>query len=262
MAADQSLSSCRRLRDRVALITGAASGIGQATALVFAREGARVAVADIDDANGKATVEQIRRAGGDAIFIHCDVSQRAQVEAMVAQTVQVFGMLHLLVNNAANVRFEDYGSVTDATEEKWDLVVDTTLKGVYLCSKYALPHMIAAGGGAVVNVSSVGGVVGFGGSSAYCASKGGVIQLTREIAIDYASNNIRANAVCPGLIDTPQVRRNLADPEAMNRSLSVPIFKRPGRPEEVAFAILFLASDEASFITGTTLAVDGGWLAR
>lgn len=262
MIPDQPPSSRRRLNDRVALITGAASGIGQATAVLFAREGARVAVADIDDTNGKATVEQIRRAGGEAIFIHCDVSRRAQVEAMVAQTLQVFGALHILVNNAANVRFEDYGSVTEATEEKWDRVVDITLKGVYLCSRYSIPRIIDAGGGAVVNVSSVGGVVGFGNSSAYCASKGGVIQLTREIAIDYAAQNIRANAVCPGLIDTPQVRRNLADPEAMNRSLSVPIFKRPGRPEEVAYAILFLASDEASFITGTTLAVDGGWLAR
>ena len=251
-----------RLRDRVAIVTGAASGIGAATAILFAREGARVTVADIDRRRGEAVVQEIRGAGGSALFAACDVSKSEQVQAMIARTVEEFGGLDILVNNAANVNLEDYGSVTEASEEKWDLVVDVTLKGQYLCCKYAIPHMIAGGGGAIVNISSVGGVVGFGGSAAYCSAKGAVIQLARELAIDYAQHNIRANAVCPGLIDTPQVRRNLADPEALNRSLSVPIFKRMGRPEEVARAILFLVSDEASFITGTTLAVDGGWLAR
>ncbi len=256
------LPSHHRLDERTAVVTGGASGIGEATARLFAREGARVTVADVDRPRGEAVVEQIQREGGRALFVACDVSDSRQVQEMIARTVETFGALQILVNNAANVNFEDYGSVTSATEEKWDRVVDVTLKGVYLCSKYAVPHMIAAGGGAIVNVSSVGGVVGFGGSAAYCSAKAGVIQLAREMAIDYAQNNIRANAVCPGLIDTPQVRRNLADPEALNRSLSVPIFKRMGRPEEVARAILFLVSDEASFITGTTLAVDGGWLAR
>lgn len=256
------LPSHDRLRDRAAIVTGAASGIGEATAALLAREGARVTVADIDAARGEKLVEQIRKDGGNAIFVRCDVSDSAQVQNMVARTVEAFSSLDTLVNNAANVNFEDYGSVTKATEEKWDLVVDVTLKGAYLCCKYAIPHMITAGGGAIVNISSVGGVVGFGNSAAYCSAKAGVIQLARELAIDYAANNIRANAICPGLIDTPQVRRNLADPEALNRSLSVPIFKRMGRPEEVAHAILFLVSAEASFITGTTLAVDGGWLAR
>lgn len=251
-----------RLRDRVAIVTGGASGIGQATSELFAREGAHVTVADIDVARGEKLAAQIRSDGRSAIFVRCDVSDRAQVINMVDRTVAEFGSLDTLVNNAANVNFQDYGSVTDATEEKWDLVVDVTLKGVYLCSKYAIPHMITAGGGAIVNVSSVGGVVAFGNSSAYCSAKAGVIQLARELAIDYAAHNIRANAVCPGLINTPQVQRNLADPQALARSLSVPIFKRMGLPEEVAHAILFLASPEASFITGAMLAVDGGWLAR
>lgn len=256
------LPAHNRLPGRVAIVTGAASGIGAATAVLFAREGARVTVADIDIAHGHEVVQQIQDAGGDALFVECDVSSGAQVQAMIAQTVAHFGALHLLVNNAANVNFQDYGSVTDASEEKWDRVVNVTLKGVYLCCKYAVPHIIAAGGGAIVNVSSVGGVAAFGGASAYCSAKAGVLQLTRELATDYAAQNIRANAVCPGLIDTPQVRRNLPTPDAVNRSLSVPIFKRMGAPEEVAHAILFLASDEASFITGATLAVDGGWLAR
>lgn len=256
------LPSHDRLHDRVAIVTGGASGIGEATSVLLAREGAHVTVADIDAARGEKLVEQINGDGHSAIFVRCDVSNSAQVSNMVERTVAAFGALDTLVNNAANVNFEDYGSVTNATEEKWDLVVDVTLKGTYLCCKYAIPHMIAAGGGAIVNVSSVGGVAGFGNSSAYCASKAGVIQLARELAIDYAANNIRANAICPGLIDTPQVRRNLADPEALARSLSVPIFKRMGLPQEVAHAILFLVSAEASFITGAMLAVDGGWLAR
>lgn len=256
------LPSYNRLAGRVAVVTGAASGIGAATAVLFAREGARVTVSDIDVSRGESITAAITGAGGDAIFVKCDVSHSDQVQAMIAKTIQQFGMLNILVNNAANVNFLDYGSVTESSEDKWDLVVDVTLKGVFLCCKYAVPHMIAAGGGAIVNLSSVGGVVGFGGSAAYCSAKGGVIQLTRELAIDYAAQNIRANAVCPGLIDTPQVRRNLPNQEALERSLSVPIFKRMGLGEEVAHAILFLVSDEASFITGTTLAVDGGWLAR
>lgn len=251
-----------RLRNRVAIVTGGASGIGQATSVLLAREGAHVTVADIDSARGEELARQIKSDGQSAIFVRCDVSDSAQVARMIDRTVSVFGSLDTLVNNAANVNFEDYGSVTSATEEKWDLVVDVTLKGVYLCCKYAIPHIIVAGGGAIVNVSSVGGVVGFGSASAYCSAKAGVIQLARELAIDYAQDNIRANAVCPGLIDTPQVQRNLADPEALARSLSVPIFKRKGLPEEVAHAILFLVSAEASFITGAMLAVDGGWLAR
>lgn len=256
------LSSYNRLAARTAIVTGGASGIGEATSLLLAREGARVTVADVNRTRGEAVVRRIEQDGGHALFAACDVSNSAQVREMIDRTAQTFGSPDILVNNAANVNFEDYGSVTQATEEKWDLVVDVTLKGAYLCAKYTVPHMIAAGGGAIVNVSSVGGVVGFGGAAAYCSAKGGVIQLARELAIDYANQNIRANAVVPGLIDTPQVQRNLADPEALNRSLSVPIFKRMGRPEEVAHAILFLVSDEASFITGTTLAVDGGWLAR
>ncbi len=254
--------SCNRLHERVAIVTGGASGIGEATSKLFAREGARVTVADINPVRGERVVQDIQAEGGQAIFVLCNVADSAQVQAMIAKTVETFGKLDTLVNNAANVNFEDYGSVTNATEEKWDLVVDVTMRGTYLCCKYSIPHMIQAGGGAIVNVSSVGGVVGFGNSSAYCASKAAVIQLARELAIDYAANNIRANAVCPGLIDTPQVQRNLADPEALARSLSVPIFKRMGLAAEVAHGILFLASDEASFITGATLPVDGGWTAR
>jgi NAD(P)-dependent dehydrogenase (short-subunit alcohol dehydrogenase family) len=254
--------SFNRLRDRVAIVTGGASGIGEATSKLFAREGARVTVGDIDRARGERVVKEIQDEGGQAIFAACNVADSAQVQAMIAGTVEAFGKLDTLVNNAANVNYEDYGSVTNATEEKWDLVVDVTMRGTYLCCKYSIPHMKAAGGGAIVNVSSVGGVVGFGNASAYCSSKAAVIQLARELAIDYVNDNIRANAVCPGLIDTPQVQRNLKDPEAMARSLSVPIVKRMGRPEEVAHAILFLVSDEASFITGATLAADGGWTAR
>lgn len=251
-----------RLAQRVAVITGAGSGIGQAIAFLFAREGARVVVADINASAGDATVVQIQREGGEALFVSCDVARREQVEALIAGTVKAYGALHILVNNAAYLAIENYGSVTETSEEHWDVCVDVTLKGVYLCAKFAIPHMIAAGGGAIVNIASVGGLVGFGHNAAYCSSKGGVIQLTRELAIDFAADNIRANAVCPGLIATPMNARFRADPEFMNRSLSLPVIKRPGEPLEVAYAALFLASDEASYVTGTTLAVDGGWLAR
>jgi NAD(P)-dependent dehydrogenase (short-subunit alcohol dehydrogenase family) len=248
-----------RLKSKVAIVTGAASGIGRAIAEVFAQEGARVIVGDINDAGGRETMDLIKGRGGDALFLHCDVSLSADVEKMVAGAMQSFGGLDILVNNAAYLK--DFKTAADTTEGEWDLSIDVTLKGVFLCSKSAIPHMIKAGGGSIINIASVGGLVGFASYTAYCSAKGGVIQLTKSLAIDYGHNNIRVNAICPGPIDTPTT------PEAQDEKLhqwqrDMTVLGRTASPEEVAYPALFLASDESSFVTGSNLVVDGGWTIR
>lgn len=248
-----------RLKNKVAIITGAASGIGRAIAQVFAQEGAKVVVADINDEGGRETVKLIGSSGGEARFLHADVSISGDVRDMVQQTIRWFDGVQVLVNNAAYLK--DFKAAVETTEEEWDVSLDVTLKGVFLCSKFTIPEMIKAGGGSIINIASVGGLVGFASYAAYCSAKGGVIQLTKSLAIDYGLNNIRVNAICPGPIDTPTT------PEAQDEKLhqwqrDMTVLGRTATPEEVAYPALFLASDESSFITASTLVVDGGWTAR
>lgn len=246
-----------RLKGKVAIITGAKSGIGFATATRFAAEGAKIVVADIADATRE--VGEIARDGAEALFAQVDVSDSAQVRSMIHETVSAYGRLDVLVNN---VGIELAKTVTDTTEEEWDRLMDVNLKGVFLCSKAAIPVMQRQGGGVIVNVASELGLIGGTEIAAYSASKGGVVQLTKAMAIDHAADHIRANCVCPGPVATPLLEaiiRNSSHPQQERRSIvEKTLLKRVGRPEEIANVILFLASDESSYMTGSTVLVDGG----
>lgn len=247
-----------RLKGKVAIVTGAASGIGRATAKMFAQGGAKVAVADYDAAGGQETVDMIKGDGEEATFIETDVSKAEDVQRMVKQTVDIYGQLDIIFNNAG---VGETAKAAEASPEHWDKVLSINLKGVFLGCKYAIPEMIRVGGGSIVNNGSILAEVGFSEATAYSASKHGVVGLTQTIAIDYASQGIRANVVCPGFIRTPMVTSNIGEDEAEQIAAMHPL-GRMGEPEEVAEAVLFLASDRASFITGTCLFVDGGYTAR
>lgn len=246
---------------KVALVTGAASGIGRASAQALAQEGARVVVADVDEAGGTETVTSIRQAGGDALFVRTDVSQAAEVERMVQQTQNTYGRLDYAHNNAGIA--PGYGSRTaELAEEDWNVILAVNLKGVWLCMKHEIPRMLQQGGGAIVNTASVVGLVGMEGSCAYVASKHGVVGLTRAAALEYARSGIRVNAVCPGAIMTPLLQRGFPDPTAMAHMIAMEPVGRIGEPEEVAGAVVWLCSDAASFVTGHAMTVDGGLTAR
>jgi NAD(P)-dependent dehydrogenase (short-subunit alcohol dehydrogenase family) len=236
--------------------------MGLAAATRFAEEGAAVVVADINVPLGEEVTGALRERGLDVSFERTDVADSDAVKALMDRTVERHGGIDVLFNNAAYLQYENYGSVTETLEGNWRRCIEVTLSSVFLCSRFAIPSMIERGGGAIVNNASVGGLVGFGEHAAYCSAKGGVIQLTREIAIDYATKNIRCNAVCPGLIATPMNEEHLSDPGRKERALQNSVIKRPGTPNEVASVVLFLASDEASYITGAILPVDGGYLIR
>jgi NAD(P)-dependent dehydrogenase (short-subunit alcohol dehydrogenase family) len=249
--------------DEVALITGGTSGIGRATALLFAQEGARVAITGRDRERGAGTVEEIRALGSDGLFVPADVRIRADCERSVAETVDRFGRLDVLFNNAG-VYVEN--AVLGCDEDEWDLQVDTSLKGTYLMSRAALPHMIARGSGAIVNCASGWGLVGGIRGAAYCAAKGGMVVLTKAMALDHGPQGIRVNAVCPGDTETPMEyadaeRKGVTWEEYTAWASEGRALGRMGRPEEVARAVVFLASDAASYITGAALPVDGGGVA-
>jgi NAD(P)-dependent dehydrogenase (short-subunit alcohol dehydrogenase family) len=246
---------------QVALVTGAGSGIGRASALAFARAGARVVVADVATPGGEETVRLITASGGEAHFVGADVSQPGDVEALVRQTIERYGRLDLAHNNAG---IESARAATHTcTEENWDRTLAVNLKGVWLCLKYEIAAMLRQGGGAIVNTASVAGLVGLPELPAYVASKHGIVGLTKTAALEYAPRGIRVNAVCPGVIRTPMIERfAAANPQAQTELSAAEPIGRLGEPEEVAQAVLWLCSAAASFVTGSCLPVDGGWVAR
>jgi NAD(P)-dependent dehydrogenase (short-subunit alcohol dehydrogenase family) len=246
------------LKEKVAIVTGGASGIGRATAILFAREGAKVVVADRDPTGGQETVRMIEGEGGQAIFVQTDVSRAEDVQRMVRETVSTYGRLDVLFNNAG---IGETAKVTEASVEHWDKVLAVNLRSVFLGCKYAIPEMVKVGGGSIINNASILAEVGFSNAPAYSASKHGVVGLTQTIALDHAAEGIRANTVCPGFIRTPMVTEGL-DPETRDYIAGLHPLGRMGEPEEVAEAVLFLASDRSSFVTGTCLFVDGGYTAR
>ncbi len=254
-----------RFEGRVALITGGNSGIGEATAERLASEGARVAIVARDRARGEALAKQITDQGGDAAFFEADVTQEAAVKQMVDDVMQRFGRIDVLVNNAGIINF---GTVITADVDEWDTLMATNVRSVFLVSRYALPHMIAGGGGSVINLGSNLGLVGTRGAAAYVTSKGAIVQLTRSMALDHVDDKIRVNAVCPGTIDTPLVQRQRVGRTDEQLRASDERLKqrhpigRMGTPEEVASVIAFLASDESSFVTGSCYSVDGGYIAQ
>ena len=247
-----------RLEGRVAIVTGAASGIGAAIATRFAHEGAQVACLDIDRAGGEAIAHGIRDANRDADFIRCDVSNGDDVRDAVGQTVRRFGKLHILVNNAGIYDHSD-NLIEDLSEETWDRVMGVNLKGPFYCCRYALPEIVTCGGGAVVNIASTAALAAVQ-RPAYSASKGALLTMTKAVARQFGEHGIRANAICPGSVDTPLRAATAAGRAAgdVEYPHSPRLIDRVGRPEEIAALALFLASDDASFITGAAYAADGG----
>ena len=249
------------VQGKIALVTGGGSGIGRATALKLAKEGAKVIIADYVPEGGERTVRMIEEAGGEASFVAADVSVTKQVEAMVAKTIASYGRIDCAFNNAG---IEGrMANTVECTEETWDRTIAINLKGVWLCMKYEIPQMLKQGGGTIVNTASIAGLVGFEGLPAYNASKGGVVQLTRTAALEFATKNIRVNCVCPGVIRTPMVERLLDNRSFTEEQLNAgePV-GRMGKPEEIAEGVLLLLSDASSFVTGHPLAIDGAWVAR
>ncbi len=251
-----------RLKGRIIIVTGGGSGIGRAAAYCFCREGAQVVVADIDQRGGEETVQKIKNGGGDAIFVRCDVSKAQDVKAMVDKCDETFGGLNCAFNNAGIEGIQ--APTADYSEEIWDKAIHINLIGVYLCMKHEIPVMLKSGGGSIVNMSSILGLVGFAGASAYVAAKHGVVGLTKTAAIEYATKGIRVNAVCPAFIRTPMLERGgiTNNPEMMKYVSDLHPMKRLGTPEEVAESVIWLFTDAASFVTGTTLLVDGGYVSQ
>jgi NAD(P)-dependent dehydrogenase (short-subunit alcohol dehydrogenase family) len=246
-----------RVAGKAALVTGAGSGIGRAVALTLAREGARVIVADFDPTSGQETAAIISQTGGHASFVRADVASIEDVQALMAVASEKLGRLDILHNNAGvAVRY----AVADQDEEGWDRCVDVNLKSVFLCSKYAIPHMRERGG-SIIHTASVTGIVGVRNRAVYSATKGAIVILTRNMALDYARYQIRVNCVCPGFTRTALIERLLQDPERTRRLTEMHPLGRLGTPEDIANAVLFLASDESSWITGQALVVDGGFSA-
>jgi NAD(P)-dependent dehydrogenase (short-subunit alcohol dehydrogenase family) len=249
------------IEGKIALVTGGGSGIGRAAALAFAREGAKVVVADVVAEGGRETVQMIKKADGEAIFVKTDVSKAAEVEALINKTVETYGRLDCAFNNAG-IEGEQ-APTAENTEKNWDRVININLKGVWLCMRYEIPQMLKQDGGAIVNTASVAGLVGFQGIAPYVASKHGIAGLTKTAALEYAQSGIRINAVCPGVIHTPMIERFFAgDPNAEDQFIAMEPVGRMGTPEEIAEAVVWLCSDAASFVTGLPMPVDGGFVAQ
>ena len=250
-----------KLAGRIALITGAGSGIGRAMAMLFAEHGAAIAAVDLDATSAQSTADAVGAAGGSAIAVRCDVANGASVERAVAVVVDALGGVSILCNNAGIL--DDYAPLLDTSDELWDRIIDVNLKGMFLCARAVLPHMIVDGGGVIINTASIAGLVAGGGGTAYTASKHGVIGLTRQISLDYGSQGIRVNAICPGAVETGMTKAILesGDAAVMASVRSVPA-GRHAQPEEIANLALFLASDESSFMHGAAVVIDGGWTIR
>tara|TARA_Y100000590_G_scaffold129285_1_gene147792 strand:- start:24045 stop:24890 length:846 start_codon:yes stop_codon:yes gene_type:complete len=247
------------LTDKVAIVTGGGSGIGEATSLRFSQEGAAVVVADMRLRKAEAVAKQINEQGGHALAIEVDVSIAESVATLVDRTVAEYGQLDVMFNNAGTLR---PGTVIELDVDDWDLVMGVNVRSVYLGGKFAIPAMLNSGGGSIINTASISGLHGDGGAVAYAASKAAVINLTRAMSTDHAADGIRVNAICPGTIETPPVMRMMEDPVALEINMRAHAIGRLGRPEEIASAALWLASDESSFVTGEAIVVDGGLRAQ
>jgi len=243
---------------KVAFVTGGANGIGRAAALAFAREGISVVVADISEQPNRETASMIEEIGGRTLAVRCDVTRAADVKAALDKTVEAFGRLDFAFNNAG-IEPRKPAATADYDEEEWDRIIDTNLRGVFLCMKHEIPLILKQGGGAIVNTSSGAGIIGIKGSPAYTAAKHGVIGLTRAAALDYAAQKIRINAVCPGYIDTPMMDRFTGGtPEGRAKVIAEEPVGRMGKPEEIAAAVVWLCSDAAAFVIGHAMVMDGG----
>jgi len=246
-----------RLKNKIAVITGAATGIGAATAELFAAEGARIVIGDINEVEASATVNRIQNAGGDASFVATDVECPEQIQRLIQFAITRHGHIDVLHNNAAC--FDSNCPLHETTEAQWEQTININLRSIYLACRTVLPAMIQQGGGVILNTASVLSVVGAPNFAAYTASKGGIVQLTRSIAIDYGRHGIRANALCPGITASPLALESMKNPEHRKYLLDMTVLGRAANPKEIAYGALFLVSDEASYVTGTCLFVDGGW---
>ena len=248
-----------RLENKVAIITGAGSGIGRATAILFAKEGAKVVVADLNEEGGNQTIEEIKKNGGEAVFVKTDVSKSADIDNMIKTAIENYQKVDILFNNAG---IAPMGKIEEFSESDWDKVIDVDLKGVFLGSKRVIPEMEKNGKGKIISTASIAGLVGFEGVSGYCAAKGGIVNLTRELALECASKKINVNAIAPGIIDTAMTKDILSDSEQKKGMQAQTPYPRLGAPDDIAYAALYLASNESDFVTGHTLVVDGGWVAK
>ncbi len=254
------------LEGKVALVTGGASGIGRATALIYAREGAKLVIADMNEDGGQQTAHMIRETGGDAIFAKTDVTSPVSVEALITTTVEAYGRLDCAYNNAgisgAGIGGDLRTTTAEYPEACWHQVLAINLTGVWICMKYEIPQMLKQGGGAIVNTASVADLAGLPYASAYVASKHGVVGLTKTAALEYAKSGIRVNCVCPGYIETPMTEAGMNDPDRLAHMIASEPMGRMGRPEEIAETVAWLSSDAASFVTGHTMTIDGGYVAQ
>jgi NAD(P)-dependent dehydrogenase (short-subunit alcohol dehydrogenase family) len=247
-----------RLKDKVAVVTGGGTGIGRAIVERFSREGAKIVIADVDRSRGQSAAEMVAAAGGDALFLHTDVSNESEVVKMVESAVARYGRIDILCNNAAILMFRQEARAHELSNETWDHTMAVNLRGYWLTSKYVIPNMLEHGGGSIINVASPTGMFAFPRLTAYSTSKGGVIALTRAMAADYAKDRIRVNAIVPGTIDTPMNAAQFSDPEARERYKAKTLVGRLGVPEDLAGIALFLATDDSDFCAGGLFAVDGG----
>jgi NAD(P)-dependent dehydrogenase (short-subunit alcohol dehydrogenase family) len=246
-----------KLKNKIAIVTGSGRGIGKSTALELAKEGAKVVVSDIDIKECQNVCDEIKKIGSDAIAVKCDISKKNDIDAMIKKTMQKFQKIDILINNAGVVLTKPF---VEMTEKDWDFVLDINLKGVFLCTNAVVKQMIKQKSGKIISVASIAGEVGFMNNSAYCASKAGIINLTRELALELSPHNINVNAIAPGVIATKMTEDMLKDKKTKEVLLTSTPLGRVGQPEEIGKAVVFLASDDSNFITGHTLVVDGGWL--